>query len=230
MVSFWFLFLLVLGACSSPTRPPSSPPIAPPVSSSALSPAQTAWEKDLGLGLGVAFETRRENGRLTVILKNTVYTDLSFDQFLVDWAPRFKSPMALEKEWSMEAPQADGSRLRAWVNTSDVEAFQKNTITSPEFLRRLNIQVVDTEESLKAKMAALAAAQAAAAALQSVPSPSTVPDAAIPSIPVETPAPVPEETSVLPSTGPAIPVDTNPIMAPASNSTPQIDLPYKPSL
>lgn len=112
----------------------------------------TNWQKILDESVPHPF-TKKENGSaLELVVQNSEpFTETAFDTFLVNFSSAFfREPVPFD-ELSVTAGGAEQTFFKARISSADVRAHASGEISQPELIRRFQVEIVETLESLKSK-------------------------------------------------------------------------------
>lgn len=147
------LLLLIIVGCSKTESPQHLvQPVLPIQNQQLASSWQTVVE-----GVG-PYESSIEGTILRLKINNTIpFTELTLSPFLVDLVSRLVEvkgglPKAPFQQVEVQAVGNDGGKLEAKIAMADGVAYKKGEISQPELVRRLNVQLIDTLDSLKKKV------------------------------------------------------------------------------
>ncbi len=143
------VLLLVIVGCSKTEAPQQfAHPVAPIQNQQAVTSSwQTVIEK-----VG-PYEKVEEGTTLKLQIHNTTpFTELNFNSFLVNLVSRLVEAKVPFQQIDVQALGNEGGKLESKIAMMDVVAYTKGEISQPELIRRLNVQVLDTVDSLKKKV------------------------------------------------------------------------------
>lgn len=111
-----------------------------------------AWEKMLSEFIRDPYGTVVEGDLVKVELQNNIpFNEVAFDSFLVELAGRIASISFPFKTILVKAKGEEKTYFHATLYLSDVNLLMENKISQPEFLRRSEIEMIETLESLQNK-------------------------------------------------------------------------------
>lgn len=149
------ILLIFFFSCGdqSARREPKEPETE--VLSESVSPKspKLSWEDAFKEMFREPYEKKEDGSLLTLKLQNKEpFVPESFDTFLVELGGRLADAETPFKVVILEAAGAEQSIFTARFYLSDLLEFKKGEISQPELLRRLQVEVVETAESLKARV------------------------------------------------------------------------------
>ena len=156
-MSFLFLFFLIFSfSCgdASPQREATEPKTVPSTTISSQ-PSSLSWEDSLKEIFREPYEKKEDGSLLFLKLQNQKpFTAENFDRFVVELGVRLADAQTPFKIVILEAEGHEQSIFKARFYLADVLAHKKGEISQPELLRRFQVIVVETIESLKTRVKA----------------------------------------------------------------------------
>lgn len=118
-------------------------------------PHPLTWEDSFKEIFREPYEKKEDGSLLTLKLQNREpFAVQNFDSFVIELGVRLAEAKAPFKAVFLEATGSEQSIFKARFYLSDVLEYKKGEISQPELLRRFQVEVVETVESLKTKVKA----------------------------------------------------------------------------
>ncbi|MBI4411008.1 MAG: tetratricopeptide repeat protein [Deltaproteobacteria bacterium] len=157
---FLFFFLLIFNlSCSGDSARQSAPDpeatIAPAQEKESRSSREKplAWEDSFKEMFREPYEKKEDGSFLSLKLQNKEpFAAQGFDSFVIELGVRLAEAKAPFTAVFLEAVGNEQSIFKARFYLSDVLEYKKGEISQPELLRRFEVEVVETVDSLKAKI------------------------------------------------------------------------------